>query len=121
MTDGGPPPKATPLDDWLECLALEREAEREECDAIADSLPPRELERRGIAIHRLKVASTETVLFGRAQLTLPRQLLLKREHLLVRCEVFLAVALIPGRHAFNHFMHLEVTLRSELLLAPQLR
>ena len=61
---------STPLDGWLECLALEREAEREECNAIADTLPQRELERRGIAIHRLKIESTETVLFGRAQLTL---------------------------------------------------
>ena len=60
----------TPLDGWLECLALEREAEREECNAIADTLPQRELERRGIAIHRLKIESSETVLFGRAQLTM---------------------------------------------------
>ena len=59
MSEAGETP--TPLDDWLECLALEREAEREECNAIADALPARELERRGIAIHRLRIESTETM------------------------------------------------------------
>ena len=54
----------------------------------------------------------------RAQLTLPRELFLKCEHLLVRCEVLLAMALVSRRHALNNFVDLEVTLRSELLLAP---
>lgn len=58
------------LDMAMECLDLEREAEREECNALADSLSPAEQQRRGTAMHRLKVLSVETVLFGRVQLTL---------------------------------------------------
>ena len=44
--DAAPISAATTLDDWVECLSLERDAEREECNAIADSLPVRELEKR---------------------------------------------------------------------------
>ena len=53
-----------------ECLALERQAARAEVDALHESLPAKELERRGLALHRLRILSTETALFGRAQLTL---------------------------------------------------
>ena len=60
----------TMLDVTLECLSLEREAERVECNAVADKLSPSEQQRRGMALNRLKVLSVETVLFGRVQLTL---------------------------------------------------
>ena len=53
-----------------ECLALERDAERAEVDALHESLPARELERRGLALHKLRILSTETALFGRASITL---------------------------------------------------
>lgn len=54
----------------LECIALERDAEREECCLLADSVPVAEQQRRGVALFRLHVASSETALFGRVQLTL---------------------------------------------------
>ena len=60
----------TMMDTYLECLALEREAERAECNAVADTLTPAEQQRRGMALHKLRIASIETVLFGRVQLTL---------------------------------------------------
>lgn len=53
-----------------ECLALERDAERAEVDALHESLPAKELERRGLALHKLRILSTETALFGRASITL---------------------------------------------------
>ena len=49
----------------LECLSLEREAEKEESAALQDSLPMAELTRRGIALHRLRVTDLEAALFGR--------------------------------------------------------
>ena len=58
------------LDRFKECLALEREAERAECDALQEALPAKELERRGIALHKLRILSVETALFGRASVTL---------------------------------------------------
>jgi hypothetical protein len=33
-------------------------------------LPAKELERRGLALHKLRILSTETALFGRASITL---------------------------------------------------
>ena len=58
------------LERFRSCLALEREAERGECDTLQESLPAKELERRGIALHRLRILSTETALFGRASITM---------------------------------------------------
>ena len=58
------------LESTLACLALEREAERAECLELQDNLPPRELERRGLGLHRLRVCEVETALFGRVQLKL---------------------------------------------------
>ena len=58
------------LESTLACLALEREAERAECLELQDNLPPRELERRGLGLHRLRVSEVETALFGRVQFTL---------------------------------------------------
>ena len=54
----------------LECLALERDAERLECDAIADTLSAAEQARRGLALHRLRVEAVETALFGRVMITM---------------------------------------------------
>lgn len=54
----------------LECLALEREAEKDECTALHDSLPLAEQQRRGIALHRLRVSAFESALFGRTLVTL---------------------------------------------------
>ena len=55
---------------WLQCMPLEREVEKQECLEAAQSLPPRELERRGLGLHKLYIASSETALFGRVLLTL---------------------------------------------------
>ena len=55
---------------WLRCMPLEREVEKQECLDTAQSLPPRELERRGLGLHKLYIASSETALFGRVLLTL---------------------------------------------------
>ena len=55
---------------WLQCMPLEREVEKQECLDAAQSLPPRELERRGLGLHKLYIASSETALFGRVLLTL---------------------------------------------------
>ena len=55
---------------WLRCMPLEREVEKQECLEAAQSLPPRELERRGLGLHKLYIASSETALFGRVLLTL---------------------------------------------------
>jgi hypothetical protein len=55
---------------WLRCLPLEREVEKQECLDAAQSLSPRELERRGLGLHKLYIASSETALFGRVLLTL---------------------------------------------------
>ena len=55
---------------WLRCMPLEREVEKQECLDAAQSLPPRELERRGLGLHKLYIASSETALFGRVLLTL---------------------------------------------------
>ena len=54
----------------IECLSLEREAERLECCALADTLSIAEAQRRGVALHKLRIASQETALFGRVMLTL---------------------------------------------------
>ena len=54
---------------WVNCRAKTK-AERIECNAVADALSPAEQQRRGTALNRLKVLPTETVLFGRVQITL---------------------------------------------------
>ena len=58
------------IERWLQCMPLEREVEKQECLDAQQSLPPRELERRGLGLNRLYIASCETALFGRALLTL---------------------------------------------------
>jgi ATP-dependent RNA/DNA helicase IGHMBP2 len=54
----------------LECLGLERDAERLECDAVADTLSAAEQARRGLALHKLRVEAVETALFGRVMITM---------------------------------------------------
>ena len=54
----------------LECLSLEREAERDECLAMHEALGAHALQQRGLALHRLRLLSVESGLFGRTLLTL---------------------------------------------------
>ena len=70
MTDEGLSASEKLVERWLQCMPLEREVEKQECLDAAQSLPPRELERRGLGLHKLYIASSETALFGRALLTL---------------------------------------------------
>ncbi|KAL1524177.1 hypothetical protein AB1Y20_019086 [Prymnesium parvum] len=56
--------------DGLACLALEREAERLESLALHESMGPLALQRSGLALHRLHLASIESALYGRTLLTL---------------------------------------------------
>ena len=45
------------LDATLESLALEREAERLETLELQSCIAPRELERRGLGLHKLRITS----------------------------------------------------------------
>ena len=58
------------MQEALDCLSLEREAERDECLALQDSLGPHALQQRGLALNKLRLLSVETALFGRTLLTL---------------------------------------------------
>ena len=61
---------AMDLDTTRACLALEREEERMEHLQTSAAADPRELERRGVGLHRLRVDLVETGLFGRVLVTL---------------------------------------------------
>jgi ATP-dependent RNA/DNA helicase IGHMBP2 len=52
------------------CLELEREEERLEHLHTSASVDPRELERRGVGLHNLRIESVESGLYGRTLLTL---------------------------------------------------
>ena len=56
--------------DTLECLSFEREAEKQECLNLHEAMGPHALQQSGLALHRLRVASLESALFGRTLLTL---------------------------------------------------
>lgn len=58
------------LENIRHCLALEREEERLEHLHASASVDPRELERRGVGLHNLRIMSVEADLYGRSLLTL---------------------------------------------------
>ena len=58
------------VDRTLASLSLELEAERLECLESQRGLTPREIERRGMGLHRLRLTSSDSGLYGRSLLTL---------------------------------------------------
>ena len=60
----------------LECLSLEREAEKQESLSLHEAMGLQALQQSGLALHRLRVASVESALFGRTLVVL--QLTAKR-------------------------------------------
>ena len=58
------------VDNALECLVLERNAERQECFELQGCIGSYELERRGLGLNRLRISEVETALFGRVMLKL---------------------------------------------------